>query len=569
MSNPELLVVGLDGATFDVLLPLARQGVLPNLASLMERGCWGELMSTIPPFTAAAWSTFITGQNPGRHGVLSFRAERDSFNYDLRGSGFVDARRLDRTLWQMLGTAGKRLGVVNVPLTYPPQALNGYLVTGMLTPPGAQPFTFPPDLVLEPEYLVDVDFVRAKEGFVLGSALSKSEMMAQIRNVTSVRARACHRLLREEPCDVFMVVFTGTDRVMHFLWEDLVSLINPEAQDPERIANAQQGQLSREIEAYFSDLDETIGHLVDQAGPSGLTIVLSDHGFGPAQTRRFFVNVWLESLGLLRRRKSKGFSDLEYWRVLIGRQRRLKAVLRRLLPQETQEKAKSVAESVSGPIVDWSQTRAYCVPIYFHVCGVEINLVGARREGIVQPGPEYEELRESIITAAQQLVDPQSQKPVVELAARREDLFDGPYLEHVPDVILVLDPDYVAASSLAGRSLYEPHTASRPGEHRQEGMFIASGPSIARESGMTGLSLLDVPPTLLHALGLPVPSDLDGRVLEEIFAPEYLEAHPVQIMDVLEDQSSFDVTSSSAPAGLSEEEEESIAQRLKGLGYLD
>jgi predicted AlkP superfamily phosphohydrolase/phosphomutase len=254
---------------------------------------------------------------------------------------------------------------------------------------------------------------------------------------------------------------------------------------------------------------------------------------------------------------------------VIGRQRWLKAALRRLLPQKTQEKAKSVAESVSGQIIEWSETRAYTVPIYFHVCGVEINLAGARREGIVQPGSEYEELRDSIIAEAQRLVDPQSQRPVVDLAARREDVFAGPNVKQFPDVILVLDPDYVAASSLAGRSLYEPHSASRPGEHRQEGMFIASGPSIVHESGMTGLRLLDVPPTLLYALGLPVPSDLDGRVLEEIFEPEHLKACPVQVVDSLEDQSPFALTDSSPAAGLSEEEEESIAQRLKGLGYLD
>lgn len=561
----KLLVIGLDGATFDVLIPLVRQGVVPNLATLMEKGCWGRLLSTVPPFTAAAWSSFITGKNPGQHSVLSFHSTRDRFNYDVRGSGFVDARCFDETLWEILSAEGKRVGIVNVPLTYPACAVNGYMVTGMLTPPGARRFTYPPEFArtLGQDYVVDVDFIRAEDGFRLGGFPPRAAMMAQIRKMSRIRARVCARLLQDEPWDFFMVVFTGTDRVSHFFWDDLVTIVDGSEPGAKRAGNG----IQREIREYFRELDDGIGQLTDLAGPSATVLVISDHGFGPAPTRRFYVNVWLEQLGLLQRRSSEGIFDLEHWRVVVGRSKCLKAVLRRLLPQSTQDKVKTVAEAVSSEILDWSRTRAYFVPLYFHVCGIEINLAGARREGIVQPGVEYETLRDHIIQKAKGLVDPKDGKPIVEMATRREELYHGPHVDGFPDVILVLNPDYIGASSLAGSSLVEPHSCPmRPGEHRQDGIFIAAGPSVLPQGELTHLNLLDVPPTILHAMGLPVPRGFDGRVLQEVFNPAYLATHPIQMQDLLPSLKAADPLET---PGYSETEQAQIEERLRSLGYVE
>ena len=140
-------VIGLDGGTFDLLLPLMEQGLLPTLKSAMQRGAWGRLNSTIPPFTATAWSSFITGQNAGKHGILSFQ-ERDAFNYDLVGSGFLNATHHELTLWEVLSQLGQTVGVVNVPFTYPIRPVNGYMISGMMTPSGV-PFTYPAELADE------------------------------------------------------------------------------------------------------------------------------------------------------------------------------------------------------------------------------------------------------------------------------------------------------------------------------------------------------------------------------------------------------------------------------------
>jgi predicted AlkP superfamily phosphohydrolase/phosphomutase len=297
--------------------------------------------------------------------------------------------------------------------------------------------------------------------------------------------------------------------------------------------------------------------------------VISDHGFGPAQTRRFYVNVWLEGLGLLRRRHAKGVFDLEHLRVRVGRNQHLKSLLRRLLPERTQEQVRTITETISGEIIEWSATRAYSVPIYFHVCGIEINLTQERREGIVQAGPEYEELRDLIIDEARRLRDPQDGRPIVEMAVRREELYQGPYVQQFPDVVLVLDPDYVGISSVAGSSLTEPHRALRPGEHRQDGLFIGAGPSLTRQDALDDLHLLDIPATIMYSVGLPVPSFFDGRVLEEIFDPEQLRLHPVSIAEPLAYSHMPDPAPLSVSNGHSEEEEAALAERLRGLGYLD
>ena len=556
-TENKVLVIGLDGATFDILNPLTLQGYMPHLASLMERGCWGRLSSTIPPFTAAAWSSFSTGRNPGQHGVISFRGTRDRFNYDLQGEGFVDARRFENTLWEILSAEEKRVVIVNVPLTYPVRPVNGYIVTGMLTPSDARVFTYPPGLsqVLGEDYIIDVDFVRNENKFRVRGFPSKIEMITQIRNMSKMRTWACASLMQDEYWDFFMVVFTSTDRVLHFFWDDLETILEQGA--------LKNGEIQQHLQQYFRELDEGIGQLVDLAGPSATVLVVSDHGFGPAPTRRFYVNVWLEHLGLLQKRKSQGVFDLEHWRVVIGRNESLKKLLRRLLPQSVQDKSKEVAVSTCGEIIDWSETRAYFVPIYFHVCGVEINLAGARREGIVAPGKEYESLRTQIINEAQQLEDPVCGKPIVDKAFRREELYRGSYVDEFPDVILILDPDYIAGGSLAGSSLVEHHVPMRPGEHRQDGIFIASGEQIFAQGEQVNLNLLDIPPTILYAMGLPVSSSFDGRVLKEIFDPVHLSANPVKTSTRL-----FSSKDSSAHS-YSESEVVDIEERLRGLGYIE
>jgi predicted AlkP superfamily phosphohydrolase/phosphomutase len=560
-SDPKVVVIGLDGATYDILLPLVESGHLPHLAKIIEEGGWGRLESTIPPFTAAAWSTFATGQNPGQHGVLSFR-ERDRFNYDIKGSGFVDASRFKHTLWEELGENGKKVAVINVPLSYPPRPVNGFMITGMLTPPGASDYTYPDSMKdeLGDDYLVDVDFIRKGTEFRRDGFPPKQEMLPKIRHMSDLRAQTSIRLMREQPWDFFMVVFTSTDRVSHFFWDNLIELVKG--------GGAQDGPIESALLAYFAELDEAIGKLVETAGESAHILLMSDHGFGSSPSKRAYINLWLEQSGLLNKRDSEGLMDLESWRVWVGRHRRLKSILRRFIPEKTQSAVKTASESVSSEIIDWSKTQAYWVPIYFQVCGVEVNLEGEHREGAVSSGHEYEQVRDQVIAASMNLVDPETGIQMVEGAYRREELYSGPYVQGFPDVILVLNPDYIGAGSLAGSLLAEPAPAARPGEHRSDGIFAAFGPTITGKGELTGLRLVDLPATVLYMMDLPIPANYDGRVLTELFSELHLAEHLIRTRDAALKEDS-DAEAARTGSSFSSEEQELLEERLRGLGYLE
>lgn len=556
--SANVLIIGLDGGTFDLLLPLMEQGHMPALRQQMEKGSWGRLESTIPPFTAAAWSSFATGQNPGQHGVLSFR-QWDRFDHHQTATGFADARQLRRPLWTLLSGAGKRTAVVNVPLSYPPRPVNGLMVTGMMTPDNASHFTFPPALAQElGDYQIDVDFIREEEGFRRYGLPPKGEMLAEISQVSRKRTAAARRLLQQEAWDFYMLVYTGTDRVSHFFWDELEAICRTGA-----LAGNPSPYHQGLIE-YFRELDRDIGRLVADAGPEAHILFMSDHGFGPSPTRRFSVNLWLERHGFMQPAAQTDTASLSYWHMKVGRMQTLKKLLRRVLPQEIQDRLADRAHAGAGPAINWSQTRAYFVPIYFHVCGIELNTIGEHRDGCVTPGAEYEAIRTEIIAAISQASDPRTGRKIVRQVAPREALFSGPYVATFPDIILILDPDYVGGSTLASSEIVEHNVPFRSGEHRSDGIFIAGGPRVTRGEDLPALHLMDVSPTVLYLLDEPIPTDFDGRVLEEIIDPAVWAAHPPKKIDPRSDAGAGE-----EEVTYSAHEEAQLEERLRSLGYLE
>jgi predicted AlkP superfamily phosphohydrolase/phosphomutase len=143
MNSPtqrKVIVIGLDGATLDLILPWVQKGLLPNFQRIIKKGIWGHLTSTIPPFTAPAWTSFMTGKNPGKHGIYDFMVrEPGTYTSSSVNASFCDAD----SLWRIIGSEGKKVGVINVPMTYPPEEVNGFLISGMLTPSNTDTFSHP------------------------------------------------------------------------------------------------------------------------------------------------------------------------------------------------------------------------------------------------------------------------------------------------------------------------------------------------------------------------------------------------------------------------------------------
>ncbi len=544
-----VFVIGLDGGTFDLIRPFAEQGRLPNLKKLMDCGVWAPLSSTVPPVTASAWTSFMTGKNPAAHGLFDFMQRRRG-SYDLAP---VSSRDRDgKAVWEIAGEAGKRSIVIGVPVTYPPTPLNGLLVTGMLTPRGAEDYTYPKELKDEiksciGEYIVYSDEVYSKgRGEIFLQALHYSIQQ---------RARAAAYLLHKYPWDLGILVFPETDTVSHGLW----SCYDPthHQYDPREAARFHDGILQ-----IYRDIDAYIGELLDSLGSDVTVLVMSDHGHGPV--RNFlYVNNFLKQKGYLQikptpvsRVKNLAFAlGLTPRTVYSGLLTLGLGKLRRTLDKRRGGRGLLKKFFLSFSDVDWSRTRAYSIG---YIGEVHINLKGREPQGIVEPGAEYELLRDALIRDLRALRLPDGQ-PLVEHIWKKEEIYHGAHLEQAPDILFLprnLETIAFGDFEFGSNQILEP-SFGVSSSHRMQGILIAAGPSIKAGATANNPNLTDLAPTILHLIGLSVPSDMDGRVLSEMLNDDT----PVRFTGASEREIRGDV-------GYSEDEEEQVIERLRDLGYL-
>jgi predicted AlkP superfamily phosphohydrolase/phosphomutase len=561
MEEPSrILIIGIDGATWSVLDPLIGDGSLPNLGRLRKNGSWGGLCSTIPPISAPAWSSFMTGKRPGKHGVFHFTDLFGEKEPGDRKPQIINARSLkSSTLWDIMGHHGRKVAVINVPMTYPPRPVNGLMITGLLTPRSASVFTYPSELSRElTDYVIDLGrFIDKKPGqkgaFDPEAAAPSLTLMQEFQDMLEKRAVTSLHLMESWPWDTFVVVFTGTDRMGHYLWPYHRPV---EATDPPGIQ-----KLCRAVHRYYARLDDVVGELVERAGPSVNVIVMSDHGMGPKATRRVHWNNWMLQQGWLAARPGSAQTtrpDGWFGRIRLPRDR-IERVVRRIPGLAKGRLVRSVWKS-SFATVDVKESQAYCVPVFHSIMGIRINVEGAGREA----------LRQEIMSKLMSVVDPESGEPVVEEIYRGEDYYHGPYANGSPDIIVSMKPDYLCDHRLGHySSIVTGVQLPDGGSHHPEGIFVANGPDVkASSEPLSGVKIEDVAPTVLYLMGLPIPSDMDGRVLTEIVAPGCLECRPINAGEPLGRWPSEEAAVFGDEI-VSGEDEEEIRERLRGLGYVD
>ena len=531
-----LLIIGLDGADWRILDPWLQEGLLPTLAALKARGQWGGLASTMRPESSIAWATFATGVNAGRHGVFGFVAQQPH-TYDLTINTAASIRA--PSFWQRAAEAGKRIALLNVPMTYPPRAFpNGAIVAGMLTPSVRNAFTQPPDLrerllAAVPEYVINVE----------RTAMRLQDFIRATTRAIRARGEAARWLLQQDDWDAFVAVFTATDRLQHYT----LHLLHPDhpRHDPDEAE-----RLRPDLLAAYQAIDQAIAALLDAAGPDATILLLSDHGFTPV-ARAFYPNVWLRDHGWLTLRASTAPRPT-LWRRLRRHPglRRLKRSLPLL-----QDVRRRPAPASWMANIDWTRTKA----VYSPASGIRFNIRGREPQGVLSPG-EAESLAERLAESLLAVTDPETGAHPIAAVFRREDLYSGPYLEMAPD--LIIDPQREA--STPGHNNIIPRTlaptafaesSDKTGNHAHTGILAAVGPGIA-PGIITDARLIDIAPTILRLLDLPIPAEMEGRVLP--FAgdsPDRIET------DVLLPDGNID-------AGLSDEDRSVIEDRLKSLGYL-
>lgn len=546
-----VLVIGWDGGTWSIAAPLAAEGRLPALSALREGGAEGVL-ETVPNMNSApAWSTIVTGRNPGRHGIFYFD-EPVPGTYRRR---VVNAsRRTGPTLWRLASDAGKRIVVVNVPISYPAEEVNGYLVAGLDTPSKSLPgFTHPEDLTRRLPDVFDDYMVEPGIGS-LARAGKWEEAKRQLYVSVGGWAGVTSRLMDEE-WDLVFVVFTPTDMAQHFFWE---------------------GEHRKVVERVYEIHDEHTAELVAKArsqDPDVNVVIVADHG-GAVNTRGpEFMPIWLEDQGLtvktragLKSRVMKAGFDIAN-RTLTREQKQ--ALARRLPRLREQAESESV---VSG--MDWSRTKAYSDGLRDEVW---INAAGREPEGIV-PSDGYDALAKEVSEAISEIREVGTGRRVVDSARPRGELYHGPYLERAPDITLrfAIDVDRYCrgfeVSTKAARDRMAEVAAMDPptsGGHSPQGMFVANGPNV-RQAPVSG-RLEDVTPTVLALLGVPVPADLDGGVIDLLkgLQPEFAERPATVPGQETVGLAAAEPGSGRDPAtGYTEDEEEAVRRRLEDLGYL-
>ncbi len=542
-----VLVIGLDGMTFDLLNPLMDIGLMPVFQNLVRTGSAGILESSIPPVSAPAWVSFQTGVNPGKHGIVDFfRYQAGSYEPTLVSPRVIKTP----TVWDLLSAQGRRVCVLNVPVTYPPWPVNGYMISGFMTPGVDTAFTYPADL--RERLLAQVpDYVIAPQGDIATDGVSG--FIKKMLHTIQKRWQAARWLLDLESWDLFMVQFQATDVLQHALWDCL---------DSTQAGYARYSEAERRLaHQFYHILDEIIGDLIQRAGDTSV-IIMSDHGFGPAR-KRVYLNRWLANqkylalTGNARMQMQSGIEDMIKRLDFMG-------LRHRLFPKGVGSvRAKMIRKLTQNPWIDWAHTRAH-VPFGTTYASLYINRVDREAQGCV-PESAYELLRDELIERLPTLTDPSTGQPVVEKVYRREEIFTGPAVLDLPDLLVRPYGGYLLETRFKGTRLFDSLPAHLSGLHRMEGLYVLSGGALGNHRHEGRAHITDLAPTILQLLDVPVPQWMDGQGLLTSLLSElpdslsFMSTHPSP--NLLPGQKE-------ETEAYSSEEASKVVERLHDLGYL-
>jgi len=539
-------ILGIDGGTFDVVLPMVERGKLPNLARMIRQGAWGPLRSTIHPITPAAWSSFVTGKNPGKHGVYDFTAPNRQ-TYDFRLNTSRDRRC--ESLWAQLGRSGKRMVVSNVPFTYPPESVNGVMISGFDAPGADRSMASPPEVY--DDLVSHFGSYTPDWSFPVGRKYEPEKYRDHVAAVIRRRADATLYLKQEYPWDVFMTVFQSIDHIQHVFFG---------------LGDWGMGF----IRGAYEDMDAALGRILATLDGDTTLFVVSDHGAGEIN-KVFYLDQWLEKEGYLVPKRGA-------WLEGFGRRmgRRGEMLAKRLLPVRARGYLRGrlpalrnrVVSYGAGRPVDWSRSRAYSGGMYGNIF---INLRGREGQGIVEES-EYRDLCDQIRSRLMALTDPDSGEKIVETVYQRDEIYQGPWVTDAPDLLIHWkDYAYFTKKGLDKQGMIfsrdltidassYPHT----GTHRLDGMFIASGPRVRRGCQLSDLRIIDVAPSLLYLLGESLPDDMDGRVRTDIFEDGFVLGNEPRYHSC-----AAAGTAAEASKPTDSQEDEELRRRLKSLGYIE
>lgn len=551
------LVIGLDGADVDVITTLG-PARLPELHRLMARGAWARLESVKPFATLPNWTTFLTGVDPGRHGVFDFTTRRG-----YRVAFTAGTVREAPTIAARLDVMGMRCACVGFPATWPPERLeHGVFVSGWDSPVAFEAdrsFVWPPSMYDEiarrfgPMRFDDVD------EFDAGSAGWHARLPGALVDRVRAKTELASWLLDRREWDLFAFYFGESDTAAHHLWS-LWDDSSP--RHPQRLSREEREGLARVYEA----LDTAVGALIDRAGEHAEITIVSDHGSGGAGDKVLYLNRALEEAGFLAFREGNVLGPIvsrakdAALTTLGARARQLVfSAAGRALPGLVESRARFAA-------IDFGRTRAFSEELnYFpSVC---FNVRGREPDGVVDPR-DVPALSREVEAALRAIRDPWTHEPVVAEVWPREALYEGPHVDRAPDLVLELRLDRGYSVNLMPSGGAPPGTGawrrlapdehlgrkgrSLAGSHRPFGLFAAAGPSV-EPLGEIRARMPDATATLLARMGVAPSDEMSGRVLREALRRP---------------RTSATLATAAAPAH-HEGDRAALERRLRALGYID
>jgi len=545
-DGTKLMVIGLDGATYDLILPWVKAGELPVFGRLLAESAWGPLESTRPPLTCPAWPVFYTGRNPGKLGVIDFingnGSDRIVSYEDVKGPAF----------WDLAARGGLRSVVINVPVTYPPRIAKGVMLSGMLTPPD-RPFCTSREIMDDietqvGEYLVDLDIV------TLGS-FDRRKSLNRFYHMMEQRHKTAMYLKKTYPHDIMVVIFQGPDIVAHRLWNQKKDVLGVY-----RLMDRFVGELARDVESLlimsdhgFAGYEKGVrinqflferGDLARQKTdhPVGFThgsSAILKHRFDaandPGLARIDWLRKWFWRLGVNRTLIKRVVGEQ---RVLETMKRRAPSILKKLIPPDRFD----IDREKSTAFLHATRTRSIC-----------INPHRIRR------GVSYEVYKRRLIEDLLSMTDKERGTRVFSRIYHRDELYHGPYVAQFPDLFLETAPSYLVRGDF-GSSVIARFPAPKSA-HDQKGIFLWRGPAIKPGFCTESIRLVDLAPTILCLLGIPIPREMDGHVCGSI-----MKDHRIGLEAYADEP---DSDRQGIREWMSHADEREIIDKLRALGYMD
>lgn len=552
--SSRVFLLGWDGATWDILRPLMAEGRLPVLQSLMKKGVSGTLQSVFPPLSPVAWTTVMTGKNSGKHGIFEFLEHHHN---PLQGKVNSSRAIKSELVWETAGRYGKRTVAGGVPMSYPPRPINGFFVGDFLSPADSADFSSDPAAFEAMKKSLGGKY-RAW-ATVTHDGGHEADALADLQSFLTEHLAAVEYMATHHEWDLFMYDLMATDRIQHELWHAWQpSHMKAKGRDLTKIRDG--------FIEFWESLDAGVGRILEKLGPETNVILMSDHGFGPIEWYVNF-NVWLLDEGFIKLKNSlyvrqkhwffrRGVTPEWIYKIMTKLGLADQRVSRFQGKQDNFWDRLATSGFLSGKHIDWSQTLAYAQGNFGQIF---LNIKGRQPNGCIEPA-DAPALLERIKERLLEIKHPETGEPLVERVIERDELYSGPLSHMGPDLTVVLkDWNY----RTIGLHEFTTHKTISPafgptGDHRMEGMIVGTGPAFEPGAEPQNASLLDIAPTVLHLLGVPVPEDMDGRVLTELLRPE--------LCGELQKQEAVEAGVSAADYG--EDDDAVIQQRLADLGYL-